>query len=206
MIAWNAGWKLSLRQEIRRKSIHLTGLSVPAGIVLFGEAATAALIALALVVALILEALRLRGRIRLPEVRAREKDRVAGYFYYILGSLVTVIAFPATVAICAMLMLSLGDAASGLLGSVLRGSDVRGGGPWRIKPFPIVAGMFLACFAIGALSSRYTMIPWPIYAAGAAGATIADSVPLFLGRLPIDDNLTIPIYAGTAMALAAMVI
>ncbi len=206
MISWNANWKLSLRQEIRRKSIHLTGLSVPAGIIMLGEAATAALIALAFVVAIILEALRLKGRIRLPEVRAREEGRVAGYFYYILGSLVTVITFPATVAICAMLMLSLGDAASGLLGSVLRGSDVRGGGPWRIKPLPIVAGMFLACFAIGALSSSYTMIPWPIYAAGAAGATLADSVPLFLGRFPVDDNLTIPIYAGTAMALAAMVI
>jgi len=51
VISWNANWKLSLRQEIRRKSIHLTGLSVPAGIIMLGEAATAALIALAFVVA-----------------------------------------------------------------------------------------------------------------------------------------------------------
>jgi dolichol kinase len=77
------------------------------------------MIAVALVIALALEAGRLKGKIRLPEVRDQEQDKVAGYIYYIIGSLITVVVFQPMVAVTAMLMLSLGDAVSGLTGSEL---------------------------------------------------------------------------------------
>ncbi len=199
-------WRAKLAREVRRKTIHLTGLSVPLGILIFGKIYTAAMIAFALVVALALEAGRLKGKIRLPEVRDQEHDKVAGYIYYIIGSLITVVIFQPMVAITAMLMLSLGDAVSGLVGSVLQNSNVRGHNErWRIKPFPIVSAMFLACLAIGYLSSSaITKLPFEVYLAGAIGATIADSIALVFWDKGLDDNLTIPLFSGSMMSIALL--
>jgi dolichol kinase len=199
-------WRTKLVREVRRKLIHLTGLSVPLGILIFGKVYTAIMIAIALVVALVLEAGRLKGRIHLPEVRDHEQEKVAGYIYYIIGSLITVVVFQPMIAVTAMLMLSLGDAASGLVGSVLENSNVRGRNErWRIKPFPIVTAMLLTCLAIGYLSSAITNLPFQVYLAGAVGATVADSIALVFYNRGLDDNLTIPIFAGSLMSLVVLV-
>ncbi len=194
-------WRTKLVKEIRRKTIHITGLSVPVGILIFGKVITAILIAIALCIALLIEAGRLKGKIRLPEVRDHEEEKVAGYIYYILGSLLTVILFQPMIAVTSMLMLSLGDAISGLVGSILVNSNVRGlNERGKIKPLPIVACMFFACLLIGFLSSSITALPFGVYLAGAVGATIADSMALvFYGR-NIDDNFTIPLFAGVMMS------
>jgi dolichol kinase len=161
------------------------------------------MIAVTLVVALALEAGRLRGRINLPAVRNHEQEKVAGYIYYIFGSLVTVILFRPMIALTAMLMLSLGDAVSGIVGSVLMNANVRARNErWRFKPFPIVISMFLACLAIGYLSSGITRLPWEVYLLGALGATVADSMALFVRNRGLDDNLTIPIFSGFMMSIS----
>lgn len=198
-------WHKRLVKEMRRKAIHLSGLSVPAGILLFGRTITAALIALALAVALLLEAGRLRGKIRLPEVRDHEEEKVAGYIYYIIGSLLCVILFPPMVAVTSMLFLSLGDTVSGLVGSVLVNSNVRGNNePWRVKPTPIVVAMFLACLIIGYLSSAITRLPLLVYLAGAVGATVADTVAIVVRGRGLDDNLSIPLFSGALMSAALL--
>jgi dolichol kinase len=109
------------------------------------------------------------------------------------------------IALTSMLMLSLGDAVSGLVGSVLLNANVREHNVrWRFKPLPIVASMFLACMAIGYLSSSITRLPWEIYLFGALGATLADSMALVVCNRGLDDNLTIPIFSGIMMSLAAL--
>jgi dolichol kinase len=187
---------LTLRSEIKRKSIHITGLSVPAAILLFGRDITILLIGLALTVALFLEWCRLRGKIELPAVREHERSQVAGYIYYISGALLTVLFFRPVIAVTAMLMLALGDAASGIMGSMLRGSDVRvglmEGGKWRPKPWPVILGTFGVCLLVGHLSSLITSLSFIVYLAGAAGATAADAVPLTFRKHVVDDNFTIP--------------
>jgi len=202
--------------EMRRKAIHLTGLLVPAAILLFGKGAAVGFVAAALVVAVILERARLSGKVRLPAVRDHEAERVAGYFYYILGALLAVLFFTPPIAIAAMLMLALGDAASGIIGSVVRGSAVRtvimGGGGRRIKPVPVVAGTFAVCLAIGYVASIIEGIYFSgpgvlsllVCTTGAAAATFADAVPLSFRERVVDDNLTIPLFAGSAMSLAAL--
>jgi dolichol kinase len=195
-------WRSNLVRELRRKLIHLSGLSVPVGILLLGRIYTAIMIALALALALLLEAGRLRGMICLPEVREQEKEKVASYIYYIAGSLLAVLIFQPMIAVVSMLMLTLGDAVSGLAGSVLKNSNVRSLGR-RVKPFPIVASMFLACLTIGYLSSALTRLPLEVYLAGAIGATVADCVALAFCNRGLDDNLTIPLFAGLMMTLAS---
>jgi len=65
-----ADWQKKLIGEARRKAIHLSGLSVPLSLLLLGRSFTIAFVALALAISLILEWQRLKGKIRLPEVRA----------------------------------------------------------------------------------------------------------------------------------------
>jgi dolichol kinase len=164
--------------------------------------ATAALITIALILAIILESVRLNGRINLPEVRDQEHNKVAGYIYYIFGSLLTVIFFQPMIAVTAMLNLCLGDTISGIVGSVMYRSNVRENcQSISIKPFPIVVSMFLACIAIGYFSSNLTQLPFEMYLAGAIGATVADSVAINCNGKGIDDNLTIPLFSGVLMSL-----
>lgn len=208
--------RASLSMEARRKAIHLTGLLVPAVLLLFGKGAAVGFVAAALAVAVLLERGRLSGKVRLPAVRDHEADRVAGYFYYILGTLLTVLFFTPPIAVAAMLMLALGDAASGIIGSVVRGSAVRTrimeGGGRRIKPVTVVAGTFAVCLAVGYAAriiegiyfSGPGVLSLLVFTAGAAAATFADAVPLTLRRRVVDDNLTIPLLAGSAMSLAAL--
>lgn len=199
-------WRSSLIREIRRKSIHLTGLSVPIILLKAGWYITVGFVATALLVAVVLEVLRLKGMIRLPEVRESEQGRVAGYFFYISGCLLTVILFSEMIAALAILMLCIGDAASGIVGSVVVGSNVRDSNiPRKRKPRVVAAAMLSVCTLLGFLSSGFTHLPPHVYLAGAAGATLADSIPLFIKGRSVDDNFAIPLASGALMTAASMI-
>ncbi len=203
-------WRNMLVKEVRRKAIHLIGLSVPLGLIFLGRTATAGAIALALAVSLPLEAARLKGKIRLPEVRDHEETKVAAYIYYMAGSLLCVLLFTPMISITAMLFLSLGDAVSGLFGSILKNCDVRGmpmpAGRRRIKPLPVVAVMFCACLLIGYLASGFSGLSFPVYLAGAAAATFADGVAIIIGGRSLDDNFSIPVFSGALMSGVALIL
>ena len=215
-------WRNRLVREVRRKAIHLSGLSVPLGLILLGRSFTAWALVLVLAISLILEAQRLQGRISLPEVREHEKTRVASYIYYMAGCLLTVLLFPESIAVVAILFLALGDTVSGLAGSILKNCDVRslptqaakaassGASPgtctlaWRVKPLPVLAATFLACLTIGILTASFTGLAWPVYYSGAAGAALADGVAVLVRGRGLDDNFSIPVLSGAIMSGAAL--
>jgi len=197
--------------ELRRKAVHAAG-SLIAIAYYFADKQTV-LIGLAIInaVLLIVEWQRLKGKIRLPEIllRPHEKEQVGAYIYFQIASLISVIFFEKTIAIAAILMLSLGDTASGLSGALLNGGDVRHSRKkFTIKPLPIVFVMFTVCVLIG-----FIMVSFPLahdmkyisffsYVAGALGATLGDAVPIRIQGKPIDDNLLIPLLSGICMTIA----
>jgi dolichol kinase len=202
-------WRAKLVKEIRRKAIHLSGLTVPLGIIFLGRSITAVAIALALAVSLLLEAQRLKGKIRLPEVRDHEHTRVAGYIYYMAGCLLVVLLFPPMIAVTSVLFLALGDTVSGLAGSILKNCDVRGMPAQkgrRIKPLPVVAAMFSACLFIGYISSGFSGLSFAVYLAGAAAATFADGVAIIVKGRSLDDNFSIPVLSGALMSALALIL
>ena len=202
-------WRAMLVKEVRRKAIHLTGLSVPLGLIFLGSTVTAGAIALTLAASLLLEVQRLNGKIRLPEVRDHEETKVASYIYYMVGSLLCVLLFPPMIAVTAMLFLTLGDTVSGLAGSILKNCDVRGmpapAGRGRIKPLPVLAAMFTACLLIGYLASGFSGLSFPVYLAGAAAATFADGVAIIIRNRSLDDNFSIPVLSGALMIAVALI-
>ncbi|MEF8773159.1 MAG: dolichol kinase [Halobacteriales archaeon] len=150
-------------------------------------------------VAGVLELLRLAGRLdwRLFDLLTREyeQDNPAGYALYAAGMAAVVVLFRPVVAVPAMLMLTLGDPISGLLGS---------GSADGVKPLRVLAVMFGVCLLLALPHLR------PAAAvAGALVATAADGVKPVVAGYVLDDNVTIPVGAGVAMwatdaALAAL--
>jgi dolichol kinase len=88
-----------------------------------------------------------------------------------------------------MLMLTLGDPISGVLGSA---------GPGERKALPVMAVTFVVCFVIAALVLP-VLRPGAVTntllvggAVGALGATLADGFKPVVAGYVIDDNATIP--------------
>jgi len=201
--------------ELRRKAVHAAG-SIFAFAYYFTDRETA-IIGLAIInaVLIIVEWQRLKGNIRLPEIllRPHEKEQVGAYIYFQVASLISIIFFEKTIAIAAILMLSLGDTASGLSGALLNEGNVRHSRKkFTIKPLPIVSGMFAVCVLIGFIMVRLPLahdmkyISFLSYVAGALGATLGDAVPIRVQGKPIDDNLLIPLLSGIFMTIANMLL
>ncbi|NJD77076.1 MAG: hypothetical protein FIB08_08290 [Candidatus Methanoperedens sp.] len=200
-----------LFREFLRKAFHVTGSLIPVAYYFLNKETVVLLLSLINAVLLIIEWLRIKGKIKIPEklLRPHENGHVAAYIYFQMAALISILVFDKTIAIAALLMLVFGDTASGIAGAIIRGGNIRhSNNRASIKPFPIMAVIFFVCFMIGILLSSMPLgedmvyFPLPVYVAGAIGATIGDSVPLrFMGRA-IDDNLLIPLLSGVFMTIA----
>jgi len=197
--------------ELRRKAIHAAGSLIPVTYYFIDR--QTALIGLVIINAVLVtvEWLRLTGRIRLPEIllRPHENNQIAAYIYFQMAALISILMFEKTIAITAILMLALGDTASGLAGALMKRGNVRYfRHKFIVKPFPIMVVMFAVCVLIGILLMRLPLasdmnsIPFGVYVAGALGATLGDAIPLKIRGRPIDDNLLIPLLSGIFMTAA----
>jgi dolichol kinase len=184
--------------ELDRRLVHASGAALP-GAFLAGVASWPAvqwvLVAASVVVA-VLEALRLYGHVswwvydRLT--REYEQENLAGYALYVFSWTATAWLFDPPVAVPAMLMLALGDPASGLL-SRSAGLGVKEG--W------VLLATFGICLAIASLLA----VPPAAGVAGAFAATLADGATPVVRGYVIDDNATIPLGASVAMWLVLAV-
>ncbi|GGN05510.1 dolichol kinase [Halarchaeum nitratireducens] len=177
--------------ELGRRAVHASGAVVPLAW-LFGLVAwrwIEWILVCGLALGAVLEYLRLSGRAEWAVydrlTREYEQEHLAGYFLYVVGMAVTGLGFPPHVAAPAMLLLALADPFSGML---------HAGGLDR-KPLGVMAATFALCVVLG-VTSGVALLP---AALGALGATLADGLsPTVRGHV-IDDNLTIPIVAASAM-------
>ncbi len=197
--------------ELRRKVIHAAGSFIAVAYYFIDKDTAVAGLGIINTVLLIVEWLRLSGKIRLPGIllRPHENKQVAAYIYFQLAAFFSIFAFEKTIAIGAILMLALGDSASGLAGALMDGGNVRYSRKKFIaKPFPIMVVMFVVCVFIGILLQNFPLAPdmnyisFRIYVAGALGATLGDAIPLRIQGRPIDDNLMIPLLSGVFMTIS----
>jgi phytol kinase len=190
-----------LREEIVRKGIHLaSGILMAVLYTLFQRDVLIFVHLIFLVTIWLLELLRLRGVIPVPFLRDREKKKIGGHAFFMLGTFITILLFNKQIAVASILMLAIGDAASGIAQVVKSGALENLEGPrGAIKPPDVILVMLGVCFLVGYLTvdSSVTAI------SGAVGATIADGVRLRIYGISIDDNLTIPLYSGFLMSLVS---
>jgi dolichol kinase len=193
-----------MTDEVGRRLVHVTGAAVPLGYVLGSDVlrwgVVQAFLALALVVVVVLEYLRLSVGLdwaiydRLT--REYEQDNPAGYALYIVGMAAVAgavsLGLPTGVAVAAMFMLAVGDPISGLLGSAEASN---------VKQAWVLLVMFGVC----------TLLAAPFVSTGAAvlggvAATFADGVKPTVAGYVVDDNVSIPVFSAAAMWVAFVAI
>ncbi|MFN3596926.1 MAG: diacylglycerol/polyprenol kinase family protein [Rubricoccaceae bacterium] len=198
--------------EVQRKALHLMAVVIPLGILLLGRTVALAVLGPMAAVALLGDWLRAREgwprrlihRVFAPIMRPEElppPGPVAwnGATMMTTAAALCVLFFPASVAAAALLMQMIGDAAAALVG--------RRYGRTRYPGSPKSAEGSAAFFA-AALVSAAPLLWWPeatpgtgltpfALVAGALAATVTEAV-----RLPLNDNLRVPLTAGAAMLLA----
>jgi len=183
-----------MADEVARRLVHASGSVVPllwVGNVLAWSQVRLVLVA-GIAVALALEAARLLAGLEWVVydklTREYEQDNLAGYALYVIGGSLVGLVFGPTIAVPAMLMLTVGDPISGLLGS----DELR-----TMKRPRVLVTMFAVCAALA-----YPFLPFAAVVAAALAATVADGIKPVIRGYVIDDNLTIPVVASLAAYLA----
>ena len=200
-----------IESEVARRMVHASGSLVPLGYLLVPDTMTWQrvqwLLVLALVCALALEFVRLvvglDWAIYDHLTRSYEQDNVAGYALAIISVAIVVWAATPEVAVPAILMLTLGDPISGLLGS----DDSKKVGKEDTfeviaKPPRVLGVMFVVCTAIA-----FALLRSPVPAVlGGLAAMAADGYKPIVATFVIDDNLTIPLAGAAAMTLGLLLV
>ena len=174
--------------EIGRRLTHVSGTLVPL-VYLFDLISwfqLRLLVGVGALLAVALEAVRLGVGLdwwvydRLT--RAYESDSPAGYALAVVSAAVVVWLAPVPVALAAVLMLTVGDPISGVLGSAGVGERKA---PW------VMAVTLGVCLAVG-----LAFLPPRAALPAALVATYADSYTPTIGGVVIDDNASIPLGAA----------
>ncbi len=120
-----------------------------------------------------------------PFASPREAAGIASSTWYIVGCLFAVALFPPEIAIASILVLAIADPLASYIGR-----------RWGRIPFGTGTVEGTAVFALTAFALLALQVP-PGPAAGAALSTaLLERAPW-----PLDDNLVIPVTAGTALVL-----
>lgn len=198
---------MSIKSELKRKVLHLTGLSVPLLYLLFGQKVTIGFVATALIVFIILEPFRiveeLRDKVKRKlglyvreEVialvekeleaisREHEKYSIGAHIYFTIGALIIVCLFPRDIAIGAITVATLGDAIAAIIGKPF--------GRHRFKNGKSVEGS-LAYF-VTAFLTLFVLIDLPHALIGALAGMLAEFY-----ELPPDDNFSNQIAVAIAI-------
>ena len=185
-------------EELRRKSIHFSGLILPLVYYLFTDRPTMLLIVgiltgIALVIELAKElSVRFRtffSRLFTPLLRQHErKGAITGATYYLISTLLCILFFDKTLAVVCLFFMVLGDMAAALIGKMWGRTKLIGN-----KSLEGSAACFIVCAATAIAFREFDPI---ISITGALVATVVELLPL-----RIDDNLTVPLISGAVMHL-----
>jgi dolichol kinase len=192
----------SFKDEMLRKGIHLGSGILMAVVYWFFEKNVLVFIHLFFLLGIwFLEFLRLKGAIQVPFLRNTERQRIGAHAFFMLSTLISILVFDRRIAIASILMLTIGDPAAGLAQRFkAESSDSIEGHTAVLKPPDMILIMLIASWVTGYLFLGSLVISL----SGAIGAALADALRLKVGRAILDDNLTIPLYAGFFMSLASL--
>ena len=184
--------------EYKRKLIHLFNLAIPFGyLYVFPEKwVFVKLLSILMVLFIIFDILRhkvawVKSLFSLfidSMLRSHEQEgKLTGATWVMIGAVISIILFSKPVAIIALIFMSLGDSAAGLIGQRYGKHKI-----WNKSWEGFFGGLFV-CIIIG---MNYSLLPMTISLSGAVAAMVMEIVPI-----PLDDNFKIPLGAGAIMMM-----
>jgi len=179
-------------ESIWRNLFHFSGIVIPLAYLLVNRSAALGLTIFLLCMLLLVEFLRLTGRVKLGAagkyLKEKEQNKPTGSVFYTVAALITVLVFREKVAICALLVLCISDPVSSLVGRSLGRHPLFGKSMEGTLAFLFSSLVILTLFSTAGLSVTLAV------------ALIATLTELCTPRF-LDDNLTIPIVTGLALTL-----
>ena len=126
-------------------------------------------------------------------LKKEEGFRLTGSTYLLVSSLAVFLLFEKYIAITSLLFLSIGDLMAAVIGEKFGKRIVFN------KSLEGSLACLASCLLIGLVMTRVSpAIVLPVAIVGAVSATTVELLPI-----PIDDNLTIPLFSAGIMTLAA---
>lgn len=135
------------------------------------------------------------GRMMRP---AEEQGRITGATYLVCASLAVLLLYPPSVAALALLFHAWGDPAAAIIGS--RFGRVRPPhlGPGRPQSKTLEGSLTFFTVALVVSTVLWAAGAFDVFWPAAVGALVAAAVELL--RLPVDDNVSVPLASGGLMA------
>ena len=192
--------KPKLKFEIKRKFIHIFSLLYLAIYLYFQSQYNhkTGLVALTTILAffLILEYFRVKRQKKIPIFhifwRESEKNKLGGQVYFITGAIIAFALFDKNIAITALLMTTFGDMAAAIFGIAFGKHWIKGlkDRAWEGVIAQFVVDLIIAMLILNNLTISIVM------------ALVATFVETVITK--IDDNLSIPLFAGAAAQILKM--
>ena len=184
--------------EYKRKLIHLFNLAIPFGyLYVFPEKwVFVKLLSILMVLFIIFDILRhkvawVKSLFSLfidSMLRSHEQEgKLTGATWVMIGAVISIILFSKPVAIIALIFMSIGDTAAGLIGQRYGKHKI-----WNKSWEGFFGGLFV-CIIIG---MNYSLLPITISLSGAVAAMVMEILPI-----PLDDNFKIPLGSGAIMMM-----
>ena len=184
--------------EYKRKSIHLFNLAIPFSyLYVFPEKwVFVKLLSILMVLFIIFDILRhkvawVKSLFTLfinSMLRSHEQEgKLTGATWVMIGAVISIILFSKPVAIIALIFMSIGDTAAGLIGQRYGKHKI-----WNKSWEGFFGGLFV-CIIIG---MNYSLLPLTISLSGAVAAMVMEILPI-----PLDDNFKIPLGSGAIMMM-----
>jgi len=193
--------EFSFVQELKRKAVHILALGYILIYVFVNSYAGKRVGILSLggllVLFILLDYFRIERGKKIPYLhqfwRAKEKDRIGGQVFFLVGVIIAFTVFNFKVALAVILMTIFGDMASALIGKKF--------GKFRFKTskksIEGAVAEFVVDFVIGVLVffwGAWNFSNWPLWLVVLVMAFMASYVETLINKM--DDNLTIPVVAG----------
>jgi len=184
---------MALQLEIRRKLIHLTSISIPVGYLFIERDTTLVILAAVFVLSLSIEI----GRLFIPRIRSRvhpmfspimrvaEERKLSGATYLLAGTWITIYFFEKDIAVIALLLVSISDAAAAIVGTAYGKIHL-----WQKTLEGSTA--FFASTGLIMIAMRNLSVEQMLVALFTG--TLVELLPI-----PVNDNLTLPILTALAM-------
>ena len=135
------------------------------------------------------------GRMMRP---AEEQGRITGATYLACASLAALLLYPPSVAALALLFHAWGDPAAAMVGSRFGRIRLPHLGPARPQTKSLEGSLAFASVSLVVSAVLWASGAFDVFWPAALGALAAAVVELV--RLPVDDNLTVPLVSGGLMA------
>jgi len=133
--------------------------------------------------------------------RDKEKDRIGGDVFFLIGAILVLAVFDLRIAMVAILMTTFGDLSAALVGQRFGKHQLMKDRAWEGVIAEFVVDILIGVFVFFIFSGMaFEIRTWIIILVMALTATFVETIVYKL-----DDNLLIPVFAGLNGQIALMV-